>query len=111
MATILVGNSNNILTSTLDTTAKTLKIANCTGFDLTQSDLQYVYSTTQSVAFSTNNVTGCTRTMVAGLPVFTYTFSALPAGVANGDTLLIYLNVPQEMMNFLVLQKIASATI
>jgi len=111
MAQILVGNSNNILTSTLDTTAKTLKINNCTAFDLTQSDLQSVWDTTTSSAFSMTEVLSCVLTTVAGLPVFTYTFRTLPAGVANGDTLLVYLQVPQVMMDFLVLQKIAGATI
>lgn len=109
-ATVLVG-SKNILTSTFDTTAKTLKIANCTAFDLTLADLVYVWDTTQSKEIQSTavqNCISCTRAWVAGSPVFTYTFSSLPSGVANGDALLIYLQVPTEFMDFLVLQKISA---
>lgn len=105
-ARILVGGTNK-LSTTLDTTAKTLKIAGCTAFDLTQSDLEYVWDSTTSSAFSMNNVVSCVRTWVAGAPIFTYTFSALPAGVANGDTLLVYIQIPTDFLNFLTLQKIA----
>jgi len=114
MATILLGNKNNILTATFDTVAKTLTIANCTAFDLTLNDLEYVYSTTASEEIQSatvQNCISCTRAWVAGMPVFIYTFSTLPAGVANTDTLLIYLQVPQVFMDFLQLQVIAAATI
>lgn len=109
-ATIVVG-SKNILTSTFDTTAKTLKIANCTAFDLTLADLVYVWDTTQSKEIQSTtvqNCISCVRTWVAGSPIFTYTFSSLPSGVANGDTLLIYLQVPEFALNYLVLQKISA---
>lgn len=107
-ATIVVG-SKNILTSTFDTTAKTLKILGCTAFDLTAADLVYVWDTTTSSAIQSTtvqNVVSCTRSWVAGAPVFTYLFSALPAGVANGDTLLIYLQIPEFALNYLALQKL-----
>ncbi len=112
MARILLGNKNNILTATLNTTAKTLVIANCTAFDLTQSDLEYVYDVTTSQEFDLKQVVSCVRTWSGGLPIFTYTFARLPVGaIANGDTLYVYLQVPTQFMDFLQLQVIATATI
>jgi hypothetical protein len=106
MATIVVGNTNK-LSSTLDITAKTLTIAGCTAFDLTLSDLNYIWSSTQSKTLSVKPAISCVRSWVAGSPLFTYTFESIQSAIANGDTLLVYLQVPQEFMDFLVLQKIA----
>lgn len=104
---VLVG-TNNVLTSTFDTTAKTLKINGCTAFDLTQESLEYIWDTTTSAEIPIGPVTGCTRAWVAGSPVFTYTFASLPSGVANGDTLLIYLQIPAMFTDFMVLQTLAT---
>lgn len=102
---IQVGVTNN-LTATFNATAKTLAIAGCTAFDLTVADMVYVWNTTRSAAFSLTNVT-MARTWSSGQPLFTYTFGTVPTSSADGDTLVIYLQVPTEFMNFLVLQKIA----
>lgn len=111
MANILVGNKNTILSSAFNAAAKTLTISNCTMFDLVLGSLVSVWDSTTSSFFSMSQAITCTKTNVGGLPVFTYTFSNVPAGVANGDTLVIQLSVPQEMLTPLLLQVIAGATI
>lgn len=108
MASRLLVGTNNVLTSTFDTTAKTLKINGCTAFDLTLESLEYIWSTTASKEIPVSPLTNCVRTWVAGSPVFTYTFASLPSGVANGDTLLIYLQIPAMFTDFLVLQTLAT---
>lgn len=109
---ILVGNKNNILSSSMDVTAHTITISNCTAFDLTATDMVSVYDTTTSTTIPLWPITGCTRVMASGLPTFVYQFSkAFPAGTANGDTLLIMLSIPPQFTDFLVQQYIAGATI
>ncbi len=96
---VLVGGTSNLYSTALDTTAKTLTISNVTGFDLTDSSLSSIYDVTATVDIPCSRVT-CALTRVAGKPVWTFTFLSLPAGVANGDTLSIYLNIPQPYAQY-----------
>lgn len=90
---VLLGTPNNIYTSVFSVSAKTLTISGVTGFDLTDSSLSYIYDVTASKQIPSQRVT-CTLTRVAGKPVWVFLFESLPSGVADGDTLTIYLNVP-----------------
>lgn len=90
---VLLGTPNNIYTAVLSVSGLTLTISNVTGFDLTDSSLSYIYDVTASKQIPSLRVT-CALTRVAGKPVWVFTFETLPTGVADGDTLVIYLNVP-----------------
>lgn len=90
---VLLGTPNNIYTAVLSVSGLTLTISNVTGFDLTDSSLSYIYDVTASKQIPSERVT-CALTRVAGKTVWVYTFFSLPSGVADGDVLVIYLNVP-----------------
>jgi len=110
---VIVGDSNNIFTSTLNTSAKTLTINNVTAFPLDLNSLASVWDSTTSSFFDLTQLTfsSFSWTKVAGIPSYVWTFTTLPAGVANGDTLVIELNIPQNQADYSILQKIASATV
>jgi len=99
-----VGGKYNLYSTALDTVAKTLTFSNIIGFDLQTPMIKSIWSTTHSVAFTLGiNVSQSVLTYVAGLPVWTITFTTIPAGVANGDTLVILLDIPDALMNYSVL--------
>lgn len=110
MATTVLGNKNNPFTAVFSASAKTLAISRCTIFDLTAADLESIYDTTTTSYFRMDQVISCTRTTVAGLPVFTYLFAVVPAGAADSDTLVIRLQVPDKYIDTLLLQVISFAT-
>ena len=98
---ILIGTGNAVST-TLDTTAKTLTFAGAYNFDIIPSGSFQVYSTTASKylydAFSLPSITAtASNSFVAGLNIQVVTFSAIPAGIANGDTLVIYVDAPNDV--------------
>lgn len=98
---VVLGGKYNLFSAVLDVTAKTLTISNVIGFDLSPTSLSSVYSTTQSKPFLLGrNVVSCTSSLVAGLPVWVYTFSAIPSGVINTDTLVILLDLPLDYLNY-----------
>lgn len=107
---ILLGGTHNVYTTVLSVSAKTLTISGVTGFDLTDSSLSSVYSTTASLDIPCSRVT-CALSQVAGKPVWTFTFFSLPATVADGDTLVIYLNVPDAGALYSVEEYIASKAV
>lgn len=111
MASLLVGNKNSILSSAFTVSTKKIAISNCTMFDLNASSIQSIYDVTTSLPFDLSQAITCVKTVVAGLPVFTFTFARIPASSADGDTLIINLYVPQEMLTPLLLQVISTATI
>jgi len=112
MATVLAGNKNNIYTWALSTSAKTLTFSNITGFDLEVSSLQSVWSTNAGKFLTLGvNVVSCTLSYVAGLPVYTYLFGSIDSGIANGDTLIIRLQIPDAYLDYSALLYIAGATI
>jgi len=112
MATVLAGNKNNIYTWALSTSAKTLTFSNITGFDLEMSSLQSVWSVTANKYLTLGvNVVSCAIVYAAGLPTYVYTFTAIDSGIANSDTLIIRLQIPDAYLDYSVLLYIAGATI
>lgn len=104
-----VGGAYNLYSTVLDTTAKTLTFSNLVGFDLEVAMIKSIYSSTHTVNFQLGyNIVSCVLTYVAGLQVWTVTFTTIPAGVANGDTLVILLDIPDVLMDYSVLTYIAS---
>lgn len=109
MASIIVGNNNNILTAAFNASAKTVAISHCSVCDLDIQNLVSIYDTTVSLYFNLTGVT-CAQSTSGGLNVYTYTFLTVPAGSANGDTLIITLNVPQAAAQYMNSQKATGAT-
>jgi hypothetical protein len=114
MGQIIVGNSNNVFTSTFTASAKTLKISNNTVYDMQFGTLISVYSVTRSAFFDLEGMT--VNSMVKttdsnGIPAYTWTFDKIPASSADGDTLIVTIGCPDIFMNYTVLLKIAGATI
>lgn len=109
MAVVILG-TYNVYSAvfSINTGIGSLAISGITGFDLTNSSLNSVWDSTQSVFFNCERVT-VTYAYVAGLPVWTVTFFSLPPLVSAGDTLVITLNIPDEFLDYSVLQKIAAA--
>jgi hypothetical protein len=92
---VQIGNKYNLFATTLDVTAKTLTITGLIGCDIEPADIQSIYSTTATASFVVGkNVISTTYSLVAGLPVWVVLFGAIPAGVANGDALVILINIP-----------------
>jgi hypothetical protein len=101
---ILIGTGNAVST-TLDVTAKTLTFAGAYNFDIVPEGSFQVYSTTASKylydAFSLPSITAtASNSFVAGLNVQVVTFSAIPSGIADGDTLVIYLDAPDNVATY-----------
>lgn len=108
----LVGSSNNIYSAALNTTAKTLTFSNVTSFDMFKATLISVYDSTVALNFVLGyNIVSVTYSYVAGLPQWVYLFTTLPAGAANGDTLVIFINVPDSQAVYSVNLKIAGSTV
>lgn len=98
-----IGGHYNLYSAALDTTAKTLTFSNIIGFDL-ETPMVTVWNTTRSAYLPFGVYASPTvLTYVVGLPVWTITFSQLPAGWANGDTLVILIDIPDVLMNYSVL--------
>jgi len=98
---ILIGTGNAVST-TLDTTAKTLTFAGAYNFDIIPSGSFQVYSTTGGKylydASTMPDVTAtASNSFVAGLNVQVVTFSAIPSGIANNDTLVCYVDCPPDI--------------
>lgn len=110
MATTIVGGKYNQFTTSFNAAAKTLAISGCTAFDLVAADIESIYDTTTTSYFVTSQTITCARTLVSGLPVFTFTFSSVPAGAANSDTMVIRLQIPDKFADHLLLQVLANAT-
>ena len=98
---ILIGTGNSV-TTTLDVTAKTLTFSGAYNFDIVPDNSFQVYSTTASkylydVDTIPSATASATTSYVAGLVVQVVTFSAIPAGIADGDTLIIYCDCPPDV--------------
>lgn len=111
MSQIIVGNKNNIFTSTFVASTKTLSIANCNNFPLDLASLVSVYDTTTGSAFNMLQPITFSWDYVNSQPVFTWVFTTVPAGVANSDTLIITLEVPQNQMEYSAQLVVNAATI
>lgn len=104
-----LGTPNNVYTAVWNVTAgvATLVISGVTGFDLTAGMLNSIWDVTTSTFLNTKRVT-CTYAYVAGLPVWTYTLFSVPVGTVTGDTLVITLDIPDALADYVVNQYIAS---
>ncbi len=101
----------NLFTWAFDTTAKTLTFSNVIGFDPQPSSLISIWNSTHSAfmpQIAANVTSPVTIVYVAGLPTYVFTFTAIPAGWSNGDTLVIRLEIPDSVANYTVLAYIAS---
>lgn len=107
MTITTLGAPNNVYTAVFNAGALTLTISGVLGFDLTTNMLNSVWDATVSQFFNCKRVT-CTYAYVVGVPVWTYTFFSLPVGVGSGDTLVITLDIPDQLVDYVVDQYIAS---
>ena len=96
----------NAVTVAFDVTAKTLTFTGAYNFDLYETGIS-VWNTTRSAFMIVGQLPGTgdpivyppikTITYVGGLPVQTLTLSSIPAGAANGDTLVITCECPDDV--------------
>lgn len=100
---IVIGTGNDI-TVAFTASAKTLAFSGAYMIDIQPANLQ-IYNSTRSAFMwgggSAATMSGGVTTYTAGLPVQTFTLSAIPASAANGDTLVILLEVPDSIATFL----------
>lgn len=109
MPTTIVGKQNDLTSSwNVSTVAGilvgTLVISNNIYFDMGLTDIVRIEDTTASAVFGINATTTFSNGFTNGLPTYTWVISGLPAGVASGDTLLIYINVTPDQLTNLLLQ-------
>ena len=95
---ILVGTGNSI-TATFSVSAKTLTFAGAYNFDIVPENITVWNTTRSAFMLGETGTATCTvaYTNVAGLPVQTVTLSALPASSADGDSLVIFLEIPNDV--------------
>jgi len=86
----------------------TLTISGNNAFDLGLTDIVRVEDTTQSTTFGLSATTTFTSSKSAGIPTYIWTFTNLPAGTLQTDTLLVYINVNPQQASYLVNQYSAS---
>lgn len=104
-----VGNS---ITSVLDASEFTLAISGLSIADIDGSNVQ-VYNTTRSAYMLGGDSTATAtveRTLSSGLTVQTLTLSALPALTADADTLVIFIDLPDAVAQYIVSAQIAVNT-
>lgn len=114
MANVIVGNKNNIYTSALNASTKTLSLSNITTFDMQYGSLISVYNVTRAAFFNFENTSPSNFTKTPdsnGLPVYNWIFDTLPAATANADVLVITISIPDQFLDYSVLLVIAAATI
>lgn len=99
---VILGGKHNLYMAALDVVAKTLIISGVNNFPLDKHSLVSVYDTTVSLPFVFTPILNFSWAYVAGLPVYTWTFSQVPAGSANTDTLSIVIDIPQNQSAFSV---------
>lgn len=106
---VVLGGKFNLYSAVLSTSAKTLTISGVTSFDIEPATLQSVYSTTATTFLTLGkNILSCTSSLVAGLPVWVVTFNTIDEGIANGDTFVILLNIPDTIAVYSILAYSAS---
>lgn len=110
MAIVKVGTNNNIYTAAFNAAAKTLTLSKIINFDMQIDNLISVYDVTVSLPFVFTGMT-FSKVMVGAYPTYVWTFLSVPAGSANTDTLDIMIQIPDNYLNYSVLQSIATATV
>lgn len=109
---IILGELNDY-TKTWDVTdgVGTLVVSNVIGFDMALTSINRIEDTTTGETFGISSTTEFEETRVSGKPVYTWTFTNLPALTATSDTLLVYLNVSYQQADFATNQHIATKII
>ncbi len=100
MSVLLVGQKNNIFTSTFVASTKTLSISNVNNFPLDVASLASVWDATVSLPFDMLQNIDFSYTYTNGLPVYHWIFPRIPTAAGDSDTLDIVLNVPQNQMDY-----------
>lgn len=108
---ILIGNDNNIFTSTFNAGTKTLSISNVNNFPLDISSLVSVYDVTTGSAFDMLQPITFSYVYTNGLPVYSWVFTRVPGGAGNSDTLNIIIDIPVSQADYSALLQTNSATI
>lgn len=97
---IIQAGYGNQIVCTFVAGSKTLAIAGLYNTDFDLSSIKSIYNTTRSAYMygggSTASATFAT-VYTTGVPVSTITLSAVPASSADGDTLIVLLNVPDSV--------------
>ena len=110
MEILLNSTSNDIYTVTLNVLSKTLTISGINNFPVDVSSLKEIYNTTHAGAIGLPNANEFAWFRSNGLPIFIWGLNNLPASSANGDTLNIMLDIPQNQSILSLQQKQASAS-
>lgn len=108
---ILIGNKNNIFTSTFVASTKTLSISNVNNFPLDIASLVSVYDVTTVAAFDMLQPITFSYAYTNGLPVYSWVFSRIPTGAANGDTLDIIIDIPVSQADYSAMLQTNIATV
>ncbi len=105
MITVRLG-YGNALAAAFDASAKTLTITGLYNCDLTIGNFRSIYNTTRTAYMlggnetppTTGTPTGVVTTSYStGVPIITLTLNSVPASSANGDTLIILLDMPDNI--------------
>ena len=107
---ILINTSNTIYTTTFDTVGKTLTISGINNFPVDVYSLREVYDVTHAGYCGLPNINQFAWFRSNGLPIFVWGLNNLPVGAANGDTLNVLLDIPQNQSQLSLQQKQASAS-
>ena len=107
---VLLSSSNDLYTVTLNTASKTLTIAGVNNFPLDVASLKEIWDVTAGGAIGLPAFNEFAWFRANGLPIFVWGLSSLPAGAANGDTLNVMLDIPQNQSNLSLWQKYAGAS-
>jgi hypothetical protein len=103
----LIIGKQNVYTATL--AGNVLTISNVTGFDLSENSLLRVVDNTLGKTFGIDATTTFSQSFDAnGLPSYSWTFGNPPVGIANTDTLVVYLTVNYENAMYSLVQYQAS---
>jgi hypothetical protein len=110
MEILLNSTSNDIYTTSFDTVGKTLTLSGCNNFPLDVYSLREVYDVTHAGYCGLPNSNQFAWFRSNGLPIFVWGLSSIPAAAANGDSLNILLDIPQNQSQLSLQQKQATAS-
>lgn len=109
---VQLGAPYNTYTAVLNIAAKTLTINNIIQFDLEPPSIDRVYSVTASSYLPVGfNIASVSFSYIDGVPVWVYTFKSIPIGIANSDTFVILLNIPDNNGLYSIESYIASGSV
>lgn len=107
---ILISTSNDIYTLNYDTVGKTLTLSGCNNFPLDVYSLREVYDVTHAGYCGLPNINQFAWFRSNGLAIFIWGLSSVPVGAANGDTLNVLVDIPQNQSQLSLQQKQATAS-